>query len=102
LATITTIGKGQSPTVNALIWHEISGHIINPTVLRPTANRIPVCAGTIVTAVVMDIVGASTNTARGSLACDSVGCRGVVNVKEQYTSIAPSSGDKDSITFLPQ
>jgi hypothetical protein len=102
LTTINTIAKGQSSTVNALIRHEISGHIVNPTALGPKAHRIPVCASTFVTAVVVDIVGASTNAAKGSLSCDSVGCRGVVNVKEQYTSIAPSSGDKDSITFLPQ
>jgi hypothetical protein len=100
--TINTIGKGQSPTVNALIRHEITGNIINPGALSATAHRIPVCAGSTVTAVVVDIVGASTNTANGSLFCDSGGCSGVVDVKERYTSIATRSGDKDSITFLPQ
>ena len=102
MTTIFTVAKGQSPTVNAIIRHEITGNIINPGSLSATAHRIPVCAGTTVTAVVFDIFGTSTNTANGSLFCDSGGCSGVVNVKERYTSIATGSGDKDSITFLPQ
>ncbi len=101
--TIETIAKGQSPSVNPLIRHSITGNIINPGSLSSTAHRIPVCAGTTVNAVVIDDSGGvTTSVASGSLICNLLGCSGTVNVKEQYKSTSTGSSDKDSITFLPQ
>jgi hypothetical protein len=101
-ATINTIGKGQSPSVNPLIAHEITGNIIDPGSYGPTAHRIQVCAGTSVTAVVTDgSGGTTTSTSSTGLFCNLGGCSGVVNVKQSYKSTSTGSSDSDSITFLP-
>jgi hypothetical protein len=102
VSKIATIAKGQSPTNNLKVIHTITGHIVDPGSLGGTAHRIPVCAGTEVTAVVTDATGTPTNTAAGSLACDPAGCSGVVNVTEKYQSISEDGRDKDSITFIPK
>jgi hypothetical protein len=100
--TIVTVAKGQSPTNNAKVSHEITGHIIDPGSLRDTAHRIKVCAGTRVTSTVTDATGGPTNTAAGGLLCTSGGCSGVVDVTEKYQSISQDGRDKDSISFIPK
>ena len=100
--TIVTVAKGQSPTNNAKVSHEITGHIIDPGSLRDTAHRIKVCAGTRVTSTVTDTTGRPTNTAAGGLLCTSGGCSGVVDVTEKYQSISQDGRDKDSISFIPK
>jgi hypothetical protein len=54
-----------------------------------------------VTTAVTDSTGTATNTAAGSLTCDSAGCSGVVNATEKYQSTSQDGRDKDSITFIP-
>jgi hypothetical protein len=100
--TIVTIAKGQSPTNNAKVSHEITGHIIDPGSLRDTAHRIEVCAGTEVTSTITDATGRPKNSADGGLVCTSGACSGVVDVKEKYQSISNDGRDKDSITFIPK
>jgi hypothetical protein len=99
---ITTIGKGQSPSNNPKVVHMITGNIVDPDPLKDTAHRIPVCAGTVVNAVVTDSTGTPTNTAGGSLTCDSAGCSGVVNVTEKYKSVSSDGKDTDRMTLLPK
>ncbi len=99
---IVTAGKGQSPTNNEKITHLVAGNIIDPGSLNSSAHRIEVCSGTLVTATVADTTGTPSNTAGGSLACNSAGCTGVVNVTEKYQSISADGRDKDSITFIPK
>jgi len=99
---IVTAAKGQSPTNNAKVSHEITGHIIDPGSLRDTAHRIDVCSGTRVTSTVTDATGSPTNTAGGGLLCTTGGCSGVVDVKEKYQSISQDGRDRDSITFIPK
>jgi hypothetical protein len=97
-----TIAKGQSPTNNAKITHLVTGNIIDPGSLGSTAHRIEVCSGTLVTTSVTDTTGIPSNTAGGSLSCNSAGCTGVVTVTEKYQSISADGRDKDSITFIPK
>ena len=101
MSHIVTIGKGQSPSNNPKVVHTITGNIVDPGSLGDTAHRIPVCAGTEVTAVVTDSTGTPTNTAGGSLTCDSAGCSGVVNVTEKYKSVSSDGKDTDRMTLLP-
>jgi len=99
--SITTIGKGQSPSNNPKLVHVITGNIVDPGSLRETAHRIPVCAGTVVNVVVSDSTGTPTNSAGGSLSCDSAGCSGTVNVTEKYKSVSSDGKDTDRMTLLP-
>ena len=100
--TVVTVAKGQSPTNNAKVSHEITGHIIDPGSLRDTAHRIEVCAGTQVMSTITDATGRPMNTAGGSLVCTSGACSGVVDVTEKYQSISQDGRDKDSISFIPK
>jgi hypothetical protein len=104
VVTIFTDAKGQSPSVNAMISHAITGNIINPGSLSLTAHRIPVCAGTAISAAVTGPRGNVTTTSisSGTLFCNLGGCAGVINVKEQYKSTSTGTSDRDSITFVPQ
>jgi len=104
--SIVTIGKGQSPSNNPKVFHMITGNIIDPTSVCPDngackAHRIPVCAGTLVTAAVTDQTGTPTNTASGSLTCTPAGCSGVVNVVEKYKSVSADGKDTDRMTLIP-
>ena len=99
---ILTIGKGRSPTNNPKVSHAIFGNIVDPSSLDIRATRIPVCAGTQVTISVTDSTGSPTNTAGGSLSCDSAGCSGVVNVTEKYKSVSSDGQDVDRMTLLPK
>jgi hypothetical protein len=80
----------------------ITGHIVDPGSLDSRAHRIEVCAGTWVSAVVVDSTGTPSITAFGNLACDSAGCSGVVDVTEKYQSISQDGRDRDSITLIPK
>ena len=71
--TINTIGKGRSPSNNPKVSHAITGRIVDPSSLGDNAHRIPVCTGSMVTAVVLDSTGEATNTAGGSLVCNGEG-----------------------------
>jgi hypothetical protein len=104
VTTIETIGKGQSPSVNPLIAHSITGHIVDAAGLSGTAHRIKVCAGTTVTAVVTDTSGGTPSNLSNNLdfICTIGGCSGPINVKTQYKSTSTGTSDSDSITFLPQ
>jgi hypothetical protein len=102
VSTITTIGKGQSPTNNPKVSHTITGNIIDPSSLGDTAHRIPVCAGSQVSVDVADFTGTPINTASGSLTCNSSGCFGTVNATEKYESVSSDGKDKDRMTLLPQ
>jgi hypothetical protein len=99
---ICTIGKGQSPDNNAKVSHCITGNIVDPSSLGSTAHRIPVCAGTNVSAVVTDSTGTPTNTSDGSLSCNSSGCSGSVNATEKYKSVSSDGKDTDRMSLLPQ
>jgi hypothetical protein len=99
---IVTIGKGQSPTNNPKVSHAITGNIVDPGSLKETAHRIPVCEGTVVNVVVSDSTGTPTNSAGGSLTCDSAGCSGAVDVTEKYKSVSSDGKDTDRMTLLPK
>ena len=100
VVTINTDAKGQSPSVNPMISHAITGNIINPGSLSSTAHRIPVCAGTSISAAVTG--PATTTSLSGTLFCNLGGCAGVIDAKKQYKSTSTGTSDRDSITFLPQ
>jgi hypothetical protein len=104
VTTVNTIGNGQSPTNNNKVTHEITGNIIDPGSLKATASRIPVCAGSSVTATVSDSTGVPTNSPGGSLVCNPVTsqCTGVVNVTEKYTSVSADGKDTDRVAILPK
>jgi len=102
ISSIVTLAKGQGPANNAKLSHVITGNIIDAGSLGPTAHRIEVCVGTEVTAVVTDTSGTPTNTAMGSLSCDSAKCSGVVTTTEKYQSISQDGRDRDSISFIPR
>ena len=97
-----TYGKGQSANNNQKVTHSIFGNIVDPGSLGSTAHRIPVCAGTPVTIMVSDRTGIPTNTAGGSLSCDSAGCSGVVDDTEKYKSVSSDGKDTDRMTLLPK
>ncbi|MBW2543370.1 MAG: hypothetical protein JRF15_14890 [Deltaproteobacteria bacterium] len=100
---IVTTAKGQSPTNNAKVTHEIVGHIVDPSALSNSAHRIQVCAGTRVTSFVRDASGIRpTNTALGNLRCTPGACWGIVDVVEKYRSVSTDGQDTDSIAFVPK
>ena len=102
-ATIVTDGRQHNnQTINKLITHEITGHILALNTYNQRSHTIRVCVGTKVTTVVNDLMGTPTNTASGSLNCNVIGCTGVINVKESYTSSSTGSIDTDVITFIPR
>jgi len=102
VAKICTIGKGQSPSNNPTLSHCITGNVVDPSALGPTAHRIPVCGGTEVIVVVTDTSGTPTNTSDGSLSCNASGCSGVVNAVEKYKSVSQDGKDTDRMTLLPK
>jgi len=102
LSVVVTQAKGQSPTNNAKVTHRITGHIIDPGSLGETAHRIRVCAGSEVQSVVTDATGSATNSASGSLRCNTTGCAGFVHETEKYQSISEDGRDRDAITFIPE
>jgi hypothetical protein len=102
VTSIVTIGKGQSPTNNPKVSHTITGNIVDPGSLGDTAHRIPVCEGTAVNIAVTDMTGTPTNSADGSLTCNSAGCSGVVSVTEKYKSVSSDGKDTDRMTLLPK
>ena len=102
VTTIYTLGKGQSAANNSKVSHAITGNIVNPGLLKFTANRIRVCRGTSVTVSVFDTTGGATNTARtGGISCNTLGCT-VTNLQatEKYISRSADGKDTDRMTFV--
>lgn len=107
VTSITTIGKSNSPTNNLKVSHLITGNIVDPDSLCPadktcTAQRIPVCAGTVV---IIDITGSTNNTniGKGNLFCDGSRCSvGSMIFTEKYLSVSGDGTDSDRITLLPK
>ena len=103
VTTVNTIGKGQSSSNNLKVLHAITGNIVDPTSLGPTANRIPLCAGTEVSIVVSDTTGVPVTTAGGSLSGNgSTLLSGFVNATEKYRSVSADGTDVDRMTLLPR
>jgi hypothetical protein len=98
---ICTLGKGQSPSNNAKLSHCVTGHVVNPSALGPTAHRIPVCRGAGVDVVVTDTTGTATNSSDGNLSCNAAGCSGIVNAVEKYKSVSQDGKDTDRMTLIP-
>ena len=99
---ICTYGKGQGPSNNAKVSMCITGNIVEPGQIGPTAHRISVCAGTEVNVVVTDMTGTPSVSASGSLSCSSAGCTGVVNGTEKFNVSSADGKDTDRMTLLPQ
>ena len=108
ITTIITIGKGQKPSANQLVKHEITGHIIDPILTESNAHRIFVCRDSFVRARPFLPTGLPANsTARGTLDCnagDPPGrfCEGVVSSTERYTSVSDDGSDTDRMQIIPQ
>ena len=105
VTTIFTIGKSDGRFFNPLVFHEITGNIIDPTKHRQDTHRIIVCKGTFVKAVIRTPGGfCANNTALGTLDCDRDChvCEGVVNSRERYTSVNNPGSDTDKIQIIPQ
>ena len=103
--TINTLGKGNSPTKNNLVKHEITGHIIDPTSLLENAHRILVCQDSFVRAVITTPGGfPANNTALGSLDCTSNRhvCEGTVSGTEVYRSVNDAGSDTDRMQLVPR
>ncbi len=101
VASVCTIGKGQSPPDNAKLSHCITGNIVDPDAIRADAHRIPVCADTWVDSRVTDATGTPTNHADGNLWCNASGCSGFVKAVEKYQSVSQDGKDRDRMTLIP-
>jgi len=99
---ICTIGKNQSPSNNSKVSLCITGNIVEPGQLGPTAHRIPICAGTDVNVVVAGLTGTPSVRASGGLSCNSAGCTDVVHVTEKFNVNSADDKDTGRMTFLPQ
>jgi hypothetical protein len=104
VATVHTIGKGQAPAENPKVIHAITGNIVDPTSVAYTADRITVCAGTSVKAMVTDHTGTPTNTASTTgITCTDSGCSAVgITEKQEYVSRSADGGDTDRVTLIPE
>ena len=81
----------------------ISGNLVDPSSLKETAHRIPVCSGTEVTVTVFDTSGDTpVITAGGSLTCKGQICTVTPVVTEKFKVVSTDGKDKDSITLLPK
>ena len=104
VTTITTIGKGQGPSINSKVSHDITGHIVEgASAYGPTAHSIEICEGTAVTAAVIDTTGTPTNTVlQGPMACDPSGCTvSALTERAKYGSVSSDGKDTDRITLIP-
>ncbi len=82
----------------------IAGNIVDPSSLKETAHRIPVCAGTEVTVTVFDSSegGTTTITAGGSLTCNGLICTVTPVVTEKFKVVSGDGKDTDRMTLLPK
>ena len=95
---IFTIGKGQSPSNNPKVLSVITGNIVAPDSLGPTAHRIRICEGTPVSVRVEDSTGNPTVTG----ACTSASCTiPALTQKAKYIAISFDKKDTDRMTLLP-
>ncbi len=104
VATVHTIGKGQAPSENPKLSHAITGHIVDPTSVGYTDDRIRVCSGTSVRAVVTDATGTPTNTASTpGITCTDAGCSAeAITETQEYVSRSSDGGDTDRVTLIPE
>ena len=81
----------------------ISGNLVDPSSLKETAHRIPVCEGTEVTVTVSDRSGNTpVITAGGSLTCKGVICTVTPVVTEKFKVVSSDGKDTDRMTLLPK
>ncbi len=108
VTSITTIGKGQSPTNNPKLSHTIVGNIVDPASYAPTAARITLCAGTSARALISDSTGTPGVTpVTPGITCMSSGTTitcsvGSLTTTEKYIAVSSDGSDTDRITLLPQ
>jgi predicted outer membrane repeat protein len=100
--TVTTFGKGQSPSNNAKVESFITGNIIDPASLRDTAHRIPVCFGTRVVITVTDTTGTPALSANSSgITCAGSECTAeTIRATQKYIARASDGTDTDRMTLL--
>ncbi len=95
---IVTIGKGQSPSNNPKVLSVITGNIVAPDSLGPTAHRIRICEGTAVSVRVEDTTGDPTVTG----ACTSASCTiPALDSVEKYKAVSFDGKDTDRMTLRP-
>lgn len=106
--TVNTTAKGQNATNNAKVEHAITGHIVEPGTLGPTASRIRVCDGTAVSINVTDSTGTPTlNSLTPNIACTFVAgttpdCTvASLTVTAKYQALSNDGKDNDRVTLLP-
>jgi hypothetical protein len=81
----------------------IAGNIVDPSSLKETAHRIPVCSGTEVTVTVTDGSGNTpVITAGGSLTCKGQICTVTPVVTEKFKVVSSDGKDTDRMTLLPK
>lgn len=105
LTSIVTFAKGGSAANNAIVSTEVTGNIIGAPGLGPTADSIPVCAGTDVTTATTDTSGTPTVTkSSAGVSCGAgADCTiSAIGAKEKYTVQSANGQDTDTLTFLPQ
>ena len=99
-----TLGKGQSPSNNPKVVSSITGNIVDPSSLKETAHRIPVCAGTRVDIEVTDTTGVPTVTENSQgITCTGSSCVVMmIGATEKYIAVSSDGKDTDRITLLPK
>jgi hypothetical protein len=102
IVTIRTLGEGRR-SKNAQLFHWISGHILDPAGLEETADRIPVCPGTTVSATITDETGPGGSVA--ALSANMVCAHGTCEVEdisapESYEATSADGKDTDKIDFI--
>ena len=77
---------------------------MDPSSLKDTAHRIPVCAGTLVTIAVSDssVGGTTVITGSGSLKCSGLFCTVTPFVTEKFKVVSGDGKDTDRMTLLPK
>lgn len=105
VTTINTLAKGQSPTKNAIVSTDVTGHIIGAAGLGPNASRIRVCAGTNVMTATTDTSGAATvtKTSPGVICGAGPDCTiNAIGATQKYTVQSSNGADTDSLAFVPE
>ncbi len=105
VATLVTIGKGQSPSNNPKVSHSIVGNIVDPAGrLNNKSSRIPVCSGSGVAIAISDLTGGLSVTPGGTLSCSASGgsgsCSGIISQTEKYIARSGDGKDTDRMTLL--
>ena len=96
--TVNTFAKGQSAANNAKLSHAITGHIVEPGALGPTASRIRICEGSTVSINITDSSGTPTVTG----ICTSTACTiPSLAATEKYKAVSGDGTDTDRVTLIP-